>query len=37
MAKHILLLSYYEKKLSKVEDIDIVADIGTGYGTFPAS
>ena len=33
--RHILLLSYYEKKLSKVEDIDIVADIGTGYGTFP--
>ncbi len=32
--RHILLLHYYKKSFSK-ENINIVADIGTGYGTFP--
>ncbi len=33
--RHLLILNYYEKKLSKYQDIQIVADVGTGYGTFP--
>ena len=33
--RHILIFYYYEKIFSKVNDINIVADIGTGYGTFP--
>ena len=33
--RHILIFYYYEKIFSKKNDINIVADIGTGYGTFP--
>jgi len=33
--RHILLLSYYEKKIKELNNVQIIADIGTGYGTFP--
>ncbi len=33
--RHILIFYYYEKIFSKTNDVNIITDIGTGYGTFP--
>lgn len=33
--RHILIIHYYQKIFSQITDVNIVADIGTGYGTFP--
>lgn len=33
--RHILIFYYYKKIFSKISEVNIIADIGTGYGTFP--